>query len=120
MYKWNPEEYRSHPFLKRDWGIDLLSRIKFKGDERVLDIGCGNGELTFLIAREVPNGFVIGIDESEIMIQSANDNFPFEKYQNLIFIKNSIVSFDSKEEFDFVFSKLSRSSELKKGLSPAQ
>jgi SAM-dependent methyltransferase len=40
----------------------LLDRIRFAGDETVLDVGCGHGLLLIGAARRVPNGKAIGID----------------------------------------------------------
>ena len=40
----------------------LLDRIPWRGDERVLDVGCGRGLLTVAAAHRVPNGSVVGID----------------------------------------------------------
>src|SRR5437879_9944504 len=40
----------------------LLDRIPWRGDERVLDVGCGRGLLTVAAAHRVPNGSVVGVD----------------------------------------------------------
>lgn len=40
----------------------LLDRLTWRGDERVLDVGCGRGLLAVSAARRVPDGHVIGID----------------------------------------------------------
>jgi len=40
----------------------LLDQRRWRGDERVLDIGCGRGLLTVEAARRVPNGKVHGVD----------------------------------------------------------
>jgi hypothetical protein len=40
----------------------LLDKLSWRGDERVLDAGCGRGLLTVAAARRVPNGSVVGLD----------------------------------------------------------
>jgi arsenite methyltransferase len=40
----------------------LLDRIPWRGDERVLDVGCGRGLLTVAAAHRVPNGSAVGVD----------------------------------------------------------
>ncbi len=40
----------------------LLDRLSWRGDERVLDIGCGRGLFAVAAARRVPGGKVTGID----------------------------------------------------------
>ena len=103
-YKWNPTEYQISSSNQKRWGKELLSKIKFKGNEKVLDIGCGDGKLTASIVQKVPQGFVIGIDSSEDMINLAKKNFPAEIYPNLIFIVKDARKIDFEEEFDIVFS----------------
>ena len=40
----------------------LLDRVPWRGDERVLDVGCGRGLLTVGAAHRVPGGSVVGVD----------------------------------------------------------
>ena len=60
-------------------------KLALKGNERVFDIGCGDGKVTAEIAKQLPNGSVLGIDKSEEMIRFAQENFPSKKYNNLSF-----------------------------------
>ena len=69
-----------------------------------MDIGCGDGKITASIAKKVPQGFVIGIDSSEYMINLAKRKFPSKIYQNLSFIVKDVREMDFEEEFDIVFS----------------
>ncbi len=104
-YKWNPEEYQASSSNQKKWGEELLSKIDFiKGYEKVLDIGCGDGKITAYIAQKVPQGFVVGIDSSEDMINLAKRNFPSNTHSNLVFIVKDAREIDFEEEFDIVFS----------------
>jgi trans-aconitate 2-methyltransferase len=54
-------------------GREVLGRLDLRGDETVLDAGCGSGRLTALLAGRVPDGRVIGVDASASMIDAARD-----------------------------------------------
>ncbi len=72
MADWNPElynrfrRYREEPFLA------ILERLKLRGDESIVDLGCGSGENTVELARRVPRGGAVGLDSSAAMIDAAN------------------------------------------------
>lgn len=71
-----------------------------KGNERILDLGCGDGVLTKQLAGIVINGEVIGIDASEGMIKVAKEL----ESKNLSFLILDIDDLNFKEEFDLIFS----------------
>src|SRR6185369_3066546 len=52
-------------------GREVLDRLELRGDEVVVDAGCGSGRLTALLIERVPDGRVIGIDASASMIEAA-------------------------------------------------
>ena len=76
MAKWNAKAYKEASHHQFKWGLELLDKLELKGNERVLDIGCGDGKLTIEIAKRVPDGYVVGIDNSEEMISFARKIFP--------------------------------------------
>ncbi len=104
MYSWNASEYHSSSSNQKRWGSELVSRLTFKGDEHVLDIGSGNGALTAEISEKVPHGAVIGLDSSADMVNLARNNFPPAMYPNLSFVLKDASKLDYNEEFDLVFS----------------
>jgi SAM-dependent methyltransferase len=55
----------------RVWA-QLLDQLQLRGDERVLDIGCGRGAVTTAVARRLPRGSVTGIDRWSGRDQSGN------------------------------------------------
>jgi trans-aconitate methyltransferase len=72
-------------------------------NERILDLGCGDGALSALLAARVPQGSVLGIDASQGMIVAAlNHRLP-----NLAFQLKDINNLDYEDEFDLVFSNAS-------------
>jgi trans-aconitate methyltransferase len=104
MYQWNAEEYRTSSSNQKKWALELLSKLDLKGNERVLDIGCGDGEITAAIALRVPRGSAVGIDSSKEMIDLAGRRFPSEYYPNVAFLLKDAEALDFREEFDAVFS----------------
>ncbi|SES01589.1 Ubiquinone/menaquinone biosynthesis C-methylase UbiE [Gracilibacillus ureilyticus] len=66
----------------------------------VLDIGCGTGAITAGIAEEVAPGQVIGIDENQQFMETANDQFA--AIENLRFEAKDIYKLDYENQFDVV------------------
>src|SRR5436190_21672548 len=52
-------------------GHEVLQRIDLRGDEVVLDAGCGSGELTAELAARVPRGRLYAVDGSPRMVELA-------------------------------------------------
>ena len=82
---------RAKPSMPRDWdaatyqrisapmealGRDVVDRLALRGDETVLDAGCGTGRVTAALLDRLPDGRVIGVDGSPSMIDEARANLP--------------------------------------------
>jgi trans-aconitate 2-methyltransferase len=104
MFKWDPAEYQDNSANQLKWGTELITKLKLAGKEHVLDIGCGVGNITALIAKEIPAGHVIGIDSSPEMIEQAHKNYPEEKNPHLSFRVMDADKLTFHDEFDAVFS----------------
>src|SRR4051794_40265109 len=53
------------------WGLEVLERPCLRGDETVLDAGCGTGKVTEALRERLPHGHVIALDASPSMIAKA-------------------------------------------------
>jgi len=53
------------------WGTALLERLRLRGDETVLDAGCGSGRVTERLLERLPRGRVVALDASEAMLVEA-------------------------------------------------
>ncbi len=104
MYRWDPEDYSRASAAQQRMAMELLSGAELRGDERVLDIGCGDGKVTAYIAGLVPRGSVVGVDASEEMILYAQHVYPPQAYPNLAFEVGDASSLDFAEEFDVIVS----------------
>ncbi len=104
MPKWNPDHYNRNSAAQEKWASELLAKLRLKGDEQILDIGCGDGKVTAEVARSVPRGKVVGLDSSIEMIDFARKNFPAEAIPQLRFQLGDARALDFHEEFDWVVS----------------
>jgi trans-aconitate 2-methyltransferase len=52
-------------------GREVLARLDLRGEEVVLDAGCGSGRVTELLVKPLPHGRVIAVDESPSMADAA-------------------------------------------------
>lgn len=97
MNSWNAELYeRRHAFVYEQ-AADLLELLEPRAGERILDLGCGTGNLTAKIAES--GAHVIGIDASPEMIKQARQNYP-----RIEFHLADVCDFRGDEPFDAVFS----------------
>ena len=94
---WNASLYDDkHSFVFK-YGEDLVELLKPQHGERILDLGCGNGYLTSVIAAS--GATVIGIDNSIEMVTKAKTEYPHLEFQ----VQNA-TDFHFDEHFDAVFS----------------
>ncbi|HJW65587.1 MAG TPA: class I SAM-dependent methyltransferase [Candidatus Bathyarchaeia archaeon] len=98
-----PKITRSTPQLSMN-GQKSSSRNLASGREALLDIGCGDSKITAQLASSLPGGCVVGIDNSEGMVDLARRNFPQTAYPNLHFQRMNVQSLDFQDQFDRVFS----------------
>ncbi len=99
-YEFDGKKYEKASIFQQEWGNKLISELNLKGNEDILDLGCGNGLLTANLASLVPNGNVIGIDASEGMIEVAKE----KERNNLKFKLMDLNEFSLDCQFDFIFS----------------
>lgn len=99
-HDFNGKKYEQASTHQKEWGQKIVNDLNLNGNERVLDLGCGDGEITLQIAQYVPNGEVIGIDASKGMIDAAVE----KKKGNLKFNLMDINELSYENEFDVIFS----------------
>lgn len=94
---WNPDLYdNKHDFVSQ-YGHDLIQILNPAKNERILDLGCGTGQLASEIRKMA--GEVVGMDYSADMIRKARENFPHIEFR----VKDA-ADFSFPEPFDAIFS----------------
>lgn len=68
---WNAGTYHRVSNPQLGWGRKVLSRLDLRGDETVVDAGCGSGRLTAELLDRLPRGRVIAVDASPAMLEVA-------------------------------------------------
>jgi trans-aconitate 2-methyltransferase len=70
--EWNAPSYERVSAPLEAMGRDVLDRLDLRGDERVLDAGCGTGRVTATLLERLPRGEVIAVDGSTAMVEQAS------------------------------------------------
>ncbi|PKG24829.1 class I SAM-dependent methyltransferase [Niallia nealsonii] len=95
--QWNADLYDSNHSFVSQYGNSLLELLNPKPNEKILDLGCGTGDLAEQLFQKEAN--VIGIDKSPNMVAQAA-----KKYPHLNFSVQNATSLKFSNEFDAVFS----------------
>jgi len=71
---WNPEIYLSFAGQRTRPATELLARVRAENPGRVIDLGCGPGNSTRLLAARWPGAALEGLDSSPAMLAEARAN----------------------------------------------
>ena len=99
---WDPEQYGRFRAERQQPFFDLLALVSPKPQMRVLDLGCGPGELSEELHRRLGARTTIGIDSSEAMLEAAETR----SGDGLSFRRQDIDDFasDAGAAYDLIFS----------------
>lgn len=81
MSDWNPTLYTRFEDERTRPAAELLARVPLSAPQRVVDLGCGPGNSTELLARRWPQAEVVGIDNSPAMLASAQQRLPQLRFE---------------------------------------
>jgi trans-aconitate 2-methyltransferase len=82
------------------WAREQLSRVTLRGDEVVLDAGCGSGRVTALLADLVPGGRVYAVDVAPSMVAHAREALG----NRAVVLCQDLVELELPEPVDLAFS----------------
>jgi trans-aconitate 2-methyltransferase len=83
--EWNSSVYHRLSGPQVSWGKKVLSRLRLRSDEVILDAGCGTGRLTAELCEALTDGRVVAIDLSQNMLNSARAHLaPFAPRVSLV------------------------------------
>lgn len=100
---WDPESYLRFSDERLRPGLDLLSRVPQTEPKTVIDLGCGTGTLTLLIAARWPQSRVVGLDSSEPMLEQARGLEQSER-NDVEWVLGDIADWNPPVEYGLVFS----------------
>lgn len=102
--KWQAERYNKLSIIQNTAFKNFSNHLNLNGNETILDLGCGDGEITSKIAKLIPRGEITGLDISPEMIEFAQNHYQKCNIKNIHFFNQDMSSISSNEEFDMVFS----------------
>jgi trans-aconitate 2-methyltransferase len=105
--EWNAVAYDRLSQPQFLWGQRVLSDLRLRGDEIVLDAGCGSGRLTALLAENLSSGRVVGLDLSRNMVRLARQNLRLRFGDRTQFIAADLLHLPFLGCFDGIFSTAS-------------
>jgi len=73
---WAAQAYERLAAPLTEMGSEVLERLLLRGDETVLDAGCGTGNVTRLLHERLPRGRVIALDAAPSMVEQARELLP--------------------------------------------
>src|SRR5829696_8306985 len=88
-------------------GTEVLDRLVLRGDETVLDAGCGTGNVTRQLYERLPRGRVIAVDAAPSMADQARelliqDAYVREAYLLEIDLDDQVYAVHSTAKFDWI------------------
>lgn len=102
--EWNSAAYHRLSGPQVSWGKKVLSRLELRGDEVVLDAGCGTGRLTAELLEALPKGRVVGIDVSQNMLRSAREHLSSQFGAQVSLVACDLLHLPFEHAFDCIVS----------------
>ena len=101
MSNWNSTQYLKFANERTQPSIDLAARIGLDAPHSIIDLGCGPGNSTAVVARRWPQALVTGLDNSPAMLTKAKKDYP-----GFSWVQSDIAAWArmNKEKFDLIFS----------------
>lgn len=96
--EWKASAYAENSKGQAVWANELIEKMALRGDESILDIGCGDGKITEMLSHRT-SGEVVGVDFSPEMIAYAKSTFT-----KPLFMQMDAQALSFNECFDVVFS----------------
>ena len=102
--EWNAATYHRVSAPQFAWGQAVLDRLPLRGDETVLDVGCGTGRLTALVLGRLPHGRAVGVDLSANMLATARRELSPDHRDRAAFVRASADVLPFAGSADAIFS----------------
>jgi trans-aconitate 2-methyltransferase len=96
---WSAQQYLKFQSDRTRPSHDLLARVPSDAPKRIVDLGCGPGNSTAVVAQRYPDADVSGIDSSPAMIKKAKETLP-----DITFQVAGLESYEPEGPVDLYFS----------------
>jgi trans-aconitate 2-methyltransferase len=97
---WDAATYDRVSEPQVEWAKEVLDRLPLRGDETVLDAGCGSGRVTRMLLDRLPAGHVLAVDSSPSMVEHAREALG----ERATVFKANLTELELDERVDAVFS----------------
>ena len=91
---WDADAYHtlSNPHVA--WGQPILDRLELRGDETLIDAGCGTGRMTAQVLERLPAGRVIAVDRDAAMLARAEVELRPRFGDRVRFVRTDLLRLD--------------------------
>ena len=101
---WNAEVYDKIGTPMRGWAQAVIDDIGLRGEETILDAGCGSGSVTLDLWERAKDGKIYALDSSPDMIAKLSATVAERKIENIVPMQADLTNFTLPEPVDIVFS----------------
>ncbi|MGA8489049.1 MAG: methyltransferase domain-containing protein [Terriglobales bacterium] len=102
--EWNAADYHRLSAPQVSWGKKVLSKVQLRGDEMLMDAGCGTGRLTAELLHSLPRGRVVGVDLSQNMLAGAREHLTPDFAGKFLLVAADLQDIPFVGLFDGIFS----------------
>lgn len=99
MPVWDADQYLKFQQERTQPAIDLAARVRLESPERIVDVGCGPGNSTAVLASRFPEADLRGLDSSADMLETARAS-----NGEIHWFQADITSWEPDEKYDLIFS----------------
>lgn len=96
---WEPDRYLQYADERLRPAVDLLARVPLRQPRHIVDLGCGAGNVTRLLAERWPEAQITGLDSSSAMLERARGELP-----GVLFEQTGVEHWEADEPLDLLFS----------------
>lgn len=96
---WDASQYLRFEAERTRPSRDLIAQLRLENPARCIDLGCGPGNSTELVAARFPDAVVEGLDSSPDMLDKARKRLP-----GLAFIQADVADWSDPDGYDLIFS----------------
>ena len=99
---WEPELYAVFEAERTQPCADLIGKLQLNAPRRIMDLGCGPGNSTELLARRFPRAELQALDSSDAMLTAAR-----KRVRNCAFLLEDMAEWTPSQRFDLIFANAS-------------